>query len=214
MRLHAVVVPPLEVLRDCLDKAQSISLVPVSRRGEPRAGLLGRMLRRETAAASSPDLTLTVVPSEEGFVRLARFGNVTLGDAHSLAQVLGEAAGSWPVPEVYVAGLVLDTTVPRPVITAQLGGDTDGLQSVFAHFHEVARQQRFFLDRRSFRPEFTVATLDLPDDPSLRQRIRFNAHDHRGPDWRAARISMMRVSFDSTAEAFEEVASVPLGGAG
>ena len=211
MRLHAVFVPPIEVLEDVLDAAQSIALVqspPI----ETRSGLLGRLLGRGTTAAPPPD-TLTLVPSEEGFVRLARFGNVTPADAQSLAHALGVAALTWPVPVVHVAGLVIDTTVPRPVITAQLGGDTDELLEIFASFLEVARRQSFFLDRRSFRPEFTVAHVDLPDDPSLRERIVLDAQDHRGPDWQAKRISMVRVSVDPNSQSFEEIASVPVGGA-
>ena len=152
MRLHAVFVPPIEVLQDALVAAQSISLVPAPRVEEPRSGLLGRLLGRETTAAPPPDPTLTLVPSEEGFVRLGRFGNVTPADAHSLTQALDEAARTWPVPTVHVAGLVIDTAVPRPVITAQLSGDTDKLLEIFASFLEVAKRQSFFLDRRSFRP--------------------------------------------------------------
>lgn len=212
MRLHAVFVPPIEALQDVLAAAQGIGLVPAPPT-ETRSGLLGRLLGREKTAAPPPDPALTLVPSEEAFVRLARFGNVTPADAQSLAQAMGAAARTWPVPAVHVAGLVIDTTVPQPVITAQLGGDTDELLEIFASFLEVARRQSFFLDRRSFRPEFTVAHVNLPDDPSLRERIVFDAQDHRGPDWQAKRISMVRVSVDPSSRSFEEIASVPVGGA-
>lgn len=211
MQLQAVLIPPIEVLQDVLDATQSIRLVPVIE--EPRPGMLERLLRRETPAAPPPHPTLTVVPSEEAFVRLARLGSVAVGDALNFAEALGVAARTWSVPVVHVAGLVIDTTVPRPVITAQLGGDTDGLLRISASIQEVGKQRRFFLDRRSFQPEFTVAAVDLPDDPSLRERIVFDAQDHRGPDWQATHISMVRASFDSTSQSFAEVASVPVGDA-
>lgn len=214
MQLYAVLVPPFEVLQDVLAATQSIGLAPAPNEEPPRPGLLQRLVRRETTAAPPSDPTLTVVPSKEGFVRLARVGSVTVADAQSLAHALGEASRTWSVPVLHVAGLVIDTTVPRPVITAKLGGDTDELLRIFANFHEVAKRQRFFVDRRSFRPEFTVAAVNLRDDPSLRERILFDGQDHRGPDWQATRISMVRLSFDSTSAGFEEVASVPVGGGG
>lgn len=211
MQLHAAFVPPNEVLQDVLDAARRIDLLPMQPTEAPRTGRLQRLLRRETRASPSPDPLPGLVPSEEAFVRLARFGNVTVDDAQSLAVALGAAAQTWPVPVVHVVGLVMDVTAPRPVITAQLGGDIDEMSAVFARFHEVARRQRFFLDRRSFRPEFAVAAVDISQDSSLRDRMRFESQDHRGPDWQASTISMLRMYFGTTSGSFGEVAVVPVG---
>jgi 2'-5' RNA ligase len=210
VQLQAVIVPPPSVLQDALAAALTIHLKPEAPPEKPR--IVERLLQRQSGPAAAPAAELTVVASEAMFIRVARLGNVTSDDAHRLARALGEVAASWPAPVVHVAELGIELTDTQLVVNAQLGGDIDGLKGIFRNLVQAAEAQRFFLDRRSFRPEFTVASVDLPDDPSFLDRLEWDADVHRGPEWQATDISMLRVSFGD-AQKFEEVDSLVLGGA-
>jgi hypothetical protein len=156
-----------------------------------------------------------VVPSDQPFVRLTRFGNVSNDDTETLGLALGVDAWDWPAPVVHVSGLVLDITTARPTITAELGGDIDGLRTIFRKVLAVAQSQRFFLDRRIFHPQFPVATVQVEeDDASLRERLELDPAAFVGAEWQVTHFSLLAMSFGDTARAFEEIAVVPLGGAG
>jgi 2'-5' RNA ligase len=210
VQLQAGIIPPQSVLQDALAAAQTIHLKPAAPPEKP--SIVGRLLQRQSEAPALAT-ELTVRASEAMFVRVARFGNVTSDDARRLARALGEVAATWPAPVVHVAELGIELTDTQLVVNAQLGGDIDGLRDIFRNFNEAAKAQRFFLDRRSFRPEFTVATVDLPDDPTFLDRLEWDADAHRGPDWQAAAISMMRVAFGDKAQKFEEFDSLAVGSA-
>ena len=152
-----------------------------------------------------------MVPSTETFIRLARLGNVTANDARGLARALREFAATWPSPVVHVAELDIELSDTQLVINAQLGGDIDGLRDIFGGFNNAAKAQRFFLDRRSFRPEFIVASIALPDDPSFLDRLEWDADAHRGPDWQVTAISLLGATFGDNAPTFKEVETLILG---
>lgn len=209
MQLQAVIVPPRSVLQDALTAAQTITLKPEAPPEKP--GRVERLFQRQRAQ-TAPAAELTVVAPDATFIRVARLGSVTLEDAHRLARALDEAAATWPAPVVHVAELGIELTDTHMVINAQLGGDVDGLREIFRNFNEAAKAQRFFLDRRSFRPEFTVASIALPDDPTFLDRLEWDADTHKGPDWQATSISMMSVGFGDNTRTFEEVDSLALGG--
>ena len=214
MQLQAAIVPPPDVLEHALVAAQSIRVGPEKVPEEPQGGLLQRLARRGTTQAPVVDFAPSLISPEQQFVRLTRFGNVSNDDVETLGLALGVAAWDWPAPLVHVSALVLDASVPRPVISAQLGGDTDGLRVIFRKVLEVAQSQRFFLDRRIFHPEFTVATFDMIDDDAARERLVLETTALPGADWQVTHFSLMGLSFGDAANVFEEIAVVPLGGAG
>lgn len=208
MQLQAVIVPPESVLKDALAAAQTIYLKPEAPPEKP--GFVERLFQRQSGLAA-PAAELTVMASDATFIRLARLGSVTSNDARSLARVLGEVAATWPAPVVHVAELAIELTDTQLVINAQLGGDIDGLRDIFHNFNQAAKAQRFFLDRRSFRPEFTVASIDLPGDPSFLDRLEWEAETHSGPDWQVTAVSLMRATFGDNAPTFKEVETLALG---
>ena len=208
MQLQAAIVPPPSVVQDALAAARTIHLKPEAPQEKP--GPVERLFQRRSEPAA-PAASLTVVASEEAFVRVARLGNVTPEDARILARALDQFAAAWPAPVVHVAELGIELSDTQLVIKAQLGGDTDGLRDIFDQFNDAAKAQRFFLDRRSFRPEFFVASLDLPGDPSFLDRLDWEAETHRGPDWQVTAVSLMRATFGDNAPTFHEVETLALG---
>lgn len=209
MQLHAAMVPPPSVLEDALTAARTIYLKPEA--APKKTGMVERLRQRQGPVAAAPAATLSVVASSEAFVRVARLGNVTAEDARVLARALDELAATWPAPVVHVAELAIDLSDTHLVVNARLGGDVNGLTDVFRGFNEAAKAQRFFLDRRSFRPEFMVASVALPDDPTFLDRLEWEADTYRGPDWQVTTCSLMSGTFGDNAPTFAEVETLELG---
>ena len=150
MQLLAVIVPPPEVVRDALEAAQALCATEPAATDDPGRGLLDRIRgRRKGASVTAPVVALRASSSDAVFVPLAKFGNVTGDDAEGLVRALAAVADTWPAPVLHMTGVSVTNVEPHTV-AARLDGDVDALRDIYANVNEVARQQRFFLDRRSF----------------------------------------------------------------
>ena len=159
MHLQAVIVPPLGVMVGALQVLADIfdpDFAPVH---VPRRSLLGR-LRTSEAAATVPEVVWEPSP-DAVFVRGCKFGNVTLTDAQSLVKAFEEAASTWVTPVVRVVDIHRGEAAPFSV-TARLEGELDVLADIFRGALEVAQEQGFFLDRRSFRSELSLGSVSAP----------------------------------------------------
>jgi hypothetical protein len=103
MQLHAVIVPPPGVVRGALEAAAGV-VPPPAAPEEPERGLLERFLvRRQAEPPAEPVVAVLPAAPEAVFVRLAKFGNVTVDDAEGLAAALDAVAGTWPAPVLRVS---------------------------------------------------------------------------------------------------------------
>ncbi|MCY4726283.1 hypothetical protein NYO98_08335 [Nocardioides sp. STR2] len=215
MQLLAVVVPPPEVVRDVLEAAHRLCSTPEAATDEPRRGLLGRLRGRRDAAPPVAAPTLRPTTPEAVFVRLATFGNVTGSDAGTLADALGSAAGTWPAPVLHVGRLRVTEAEPH-VVTADLDGDVDALRDIHRNVNEVARQQRFFLDRRGFRSELALGSIGAPEGSDVDgglvglTGIAGTEVPHDGAHWSPAHVTLVRTSFAAGATTYAEVARIAL----
>ena len=210
MQLHAVIVPPAGVVQDALEAARALIPAGPVTADEPAPGLLGRFLgRRQPVVPSSPAISMLPAAPEAVFVRLAKFGNVTSTDAAGLGEALEAVAGTWRVPVLRVSRCSVGSAHPFDVV-AQLEGDLDDLRGIFANVNEVARLQRFFLDRRSFRAEMALGSLEMSDGGPVPDDVAGAELDHRGPRWSPSHITLLRTSFSNGATTFAEFARVQL----
>lgn len=212
MQLHAVIVPPPGVVQGALDAAGDLIPPPPAATEEPRRGLLDRILaRRPAEPPAAPVVTLVPAAPEAVFVRLARFGNVTAADADGLAAALEAEAGTWPAPVLRVIAVRVADALPFEV-TAQLDGDVDALRDIYRNVIEVARLQRFYLDRRSFRAELTLGSIEVEveDGVPVPDVVAGAEVLHQGPRWSPSHITLLRTSFTDTGTTFAEVARVEL----
>lgn len=206
MQLHAVVVPPPDVVQDALDAAQAwLAPAPVAAEASEQ-GFLGRLFgRRAPAEAPAPTATLVAARPEDVVVRLAKFGNVDGTDAAALAAALEAAASSWTAPVLHVSALrVADTFAAE--VTAQLDGDVDAMRAIYLNVNAVAASQRFFLDRRSFRSELVLGSARVAGGPSAPP----GEETHEGRAWSPTHVTLMRGSMSGGAVTFAEYAQVPL----
>ena len=145
-------------------------------------------------------------------MRLAKFGNVTGSDAAGLAEALRSVAGTWPAPVLRVTGVTVAEAGPHDV-TAQLDGDVDALRDIYHNVNEVARQQRFFLDRRSFRSELLLGTVEGGDGAPLPADLAGAEAAHTGTRWSPTHVTLVRASFGASGTTYSELAQVELGSA-
>lgn len=208
MQLHAAIVPPASVVEAALEAARVVVNPPAAPSEEQKPRLLDRLLgRREPDEPAPPGVTFVEAPPGAAHVRLAKFGNVTSTDAGALADAMAAAAGTWPVPVVYVTQLVVGEAHPFEV-TARLEGDVDGLRGLHRNVNEVAQSQRFFLDRRSFRCELVLGTVRADYGASV--DLAGVEVPCRGPYWSPSHVALLRSSFTAGVTTFEEYARVEL----
>lgn len=211
MQLHAVIVPPPDVVRGALEAAHDLCSATPAAPDEPARGLLDRLRgRRRPVTPAAPPVALLPAAPEAVFVRLAKFGNVTGSDAAGLAEALRSVAGTWPAPVLRVTGLTVADAEPHDV-AAQLDGDVDALRDIYHNVNEVARQQRFFLDRRSFRSELPIGSVEGGDGAPVPSEVAGTEVAHAGPRWSPTHVTLVRASFGASGTTYSELAQVELG---
>ena len=209
MQLHAVIVPPPDVVDSALQAARDLvpSAPPVVE--VPKPGLLDRLRgRRPAEPEAAPDITLVLAAPDAVFVRLAKFGNVTGEDAAGLTRALEAVAGAWPAPMLHVTSVGVAEADPFD-ITATLEGDVDALRDIFSNVNEVARLQRFYLDRRSFRSELVLGSVEVEDGASA-DSVAGAEVPHGGVRWSPSHVTLLRASVTAEGTTFSEVARIEL----
>lgn len=210
MQLHAVIVPPLDVVHDALEAAREMLTPAPAAEDTARGGIVDWLRgRRRVDASAAPAVTMVPAPPEAVFVRLAKFGNVTADDATRLARAIEAQAHTWPVPLLQVSALRVAEEPPFDV-TAQLDGEADALRDIFRNVNEIAHSQRFFLDRRSFRIELVLGSFGVPDGAPAPDAVAGAEAPHVGPRWSPSDVTLLRTSFVDGKATFAEFARIPL----
>lgn len=210
MQLNAVIVPPAGVVEDALGAAQDLVASSLSSAQGGSPGMLGRLLgRRAASARATPTVTLSPLAPEAVWIRLAKFGNVAGNDAAGLTTALRAAVRTWPVPVLHVSKVSVAEAAPYEVV-AEVDGDTDALEQIFANVNEVARLQRFFLDRRSFRCEFSLGEVTTTDGSSVPDDVIATSLERTGENWSPTHITLLRTTFTGGQTTHAEFARIDL----
>ncbi len=219
MQLHAVIVPPPDAVRGALEAAQGLFAASASASepvAEPRRGGVLSRLRRPAPVTDAPPV-MSFFPATPGaeFITLAKLGNVTVTDACTLTKALNEAVGAWNPPMVRVTTLGVGEINPRHVVpaldvTARLEGELDTLHAMFRGLNDVAKAQRFFLDRRSFRPEFPIGFVEANQGATIPEALPGSTSPHESDWWRPTHITIVRSLHNCNGVAYEEFERVML----
>jgi hypothetical protein len=212
MQLQAVIVPPRGAIEGALQITHGIFAPEPEPVQEQKRGVLGRLRKPPPPTETTPEAIWVPTAPEALFVRVAKFGNVTLTDTRSLVKAFQEVAPDWARPLLHVACVTVGETPPFAV-TAQLEGDTDGLFSVFRNVLDVAKQQDFFLDRRSFRSEIRLGSVEVPAGAPVPDGLPGAVIPLEGPQWQATHLTLFRLTGIAPAISYEEVDAIPLGAA-
>jgi len=143
------------------------------------------------------------------FVRLAKIGNIEASDAAVLTKALEVAARSCRTPELHVSKVSVAAAHPFDIV-AQLDGDLDALRDIFHKVNEIARLQRIFLDRRSFRTELPLGSFQLEDGATFPAHLAGVETLHDGLRWSPSHITILRTSFTGGQTTFSEFARLDL----
>ncbi len=210
MQLYAVVVPPPDVVQDALTAAGELFPPPPPLPGKSKRGFLERLRdRRAAEPEAAPVAGLSALAPDAVFVHLAKFGNVTADDATALTEALRAQAATWRAPVLHVSRVFGAADDPYDV-RAQLDGDVDALRDIFRNVNEIARLQRFFLDRRSFRSELALGSVEVEGEAPVPESVAGSEVPHQGPRWSPSHVTLLRTSFSNQVTTFVEVARVDL----
>ena len=216
MQLHAVIVPSPDAVQGALGAAHALFAGAAQPVEEPRRGGVLSRLRRPAPAPveASPVSFFPATPGGE-FVTLAKLGNVTVTDACTLTKALNEAVGAWSPPMIRVKALSVGEINPRHVVPAldvhaQLEGELDALHAMFRGLNDVAKAQRFFLDRRSFRPEFPLGFVEAASGAQIPEDLPGSVSPHESDWWRPTHITILRSLHNSNGVSYEEFERVML----
>lgn len=220
MQLHAVIVPPPDAVRGALEAARGLfaaSSAPEPTEEPRRAGVLSRLRRPAPAVVPAAPPVMNFFPATPGaeFITLAKLGNVTVTDACTLTKALHEAVSAWTAPMVRVTALSVGEINPRHVVpaldvTAGLEGELDVLHTLFRNLNDVAKAQRFFLDRRSFRPEFPLGFVEASQGATIPEALPGSSSPHQSEWWRPTHVSILRSLHSCNGVTFEEFERVML----
>lgn len=212
MHLQAVIVPQPGAIEGALQITHGIFSPEPEPVVEPqRGGLLGRLRKPPPPPPEVvPEVIWEPTPPEAMFVRVGKFGNVTLTDTRALAKSLEATAMKWPTPLLHVSSVTVGETEPFAV-NAKLDGEVDDLFAIFRNVVEVAKQEGFFLDRRSFRSQVPLGTVQVPPGAEVPEGLPGAVIPLEGPEWRATHLTLLRLTRVGMVTSYEEVAAIPLG---
>jgi 2'-5' RNA ligase len=158
MMVYAALVPPPDVL----DRVrQVVDGVAPSRQPEPVPVRRGLLRRRETPPPPPPPAPmLNAVPATAMHLVVAKFGNLVLNDAMRLANALDAEAWQWPTPRLRLTGGVALEPEGDDGVWVPLDGDLHALNDLRQGVTRVAQGLQLFVDRRGFRPQVQVGTVN------------------------------------------------------
>jgi 2'-5' RNA ligase len=213
MLVHALIVPPREVLVAVARVVRSVERPSVAEPPEPRRGFRARLGRGGPAVEPSKATAdeLEFIPAEQMNLPITGFGNVTTGDARRLTEVIGAAASTWPRPTVcFTRGTAVETPGDRSV-WAGLDGDVAALMTIAKGVTQSVEPLGFFVDRRKFRPAMAVATVTEHTTTEYLQSVLDALDAFRGQLWTVEYVLLTRRSFDVAGVSMpEEVARIPI----
>ncbi len=198
MHLFAALVPP----RQALDHVtQVVAAVRPEREQVGDPGQTGRHLagsgrlfgrrRQERPLVERPKPMLDLVPPPRMHVPIAKFGNLALTDAHRLTDAMVEEALDWGAPRLRLhGGLALEPEGDNSV-WARLAGDIDELKAVVRGVSRIAQGLHLFVDRRVFRPEVRLGTINDHTTEAYLEQLLATLDAFEGASWWQTSISLV-----------------------
>jgi 2'-5' RNA ligase len=213
MRLFAAIVPPPEVLQELATVVGSVrpeQPVEESGRWFLRRGRRGAHAAGRVPVAPSAADELNRPEVEAMHLRIASFGNVTLGDSIKLANALREQSATWQRCEVHFAGAKALEFPGDESVWAVIEGDVDQLRAIGRNVPQVVQRLGFFVDRRVFRPWLPVATITEHTTAPYLERVVEALDGFHGTPWTVDSVFLMKRIPDAGPEDFEVLEEMPL----
>lgn len=141
-------------------------------------------------------------------VRVADLGNIVEADARSLAASVSRQFAQTAAPLPRATGVEVS---PRGSVALTLGGDVETLRAMATAVGLAAERINLYVDRRSFRPEVVVASLDQ-QRPGSRVAAALEAIEPPvTEDWSIHELVLVRTRWGAAGGAAEVFERVPIG---
>jgi RNA 2',3'-cyclic 3'-phosphodiesterase len=186
MRLFAAIVPPRHVVEELVE---------------------------ELLAAGAGSRELDLVSTDEMYIPVTGFGNVSHSDAQHLVNTLVRAASSWPGPDLRFSGSAALEWPGDHNVWARLDGDVDGLLTVGRGVPPAVQRLGFLVDRRVFRPWMAVGSItDVTTAPFL-EHVVDRLGEFKGTMWTLSTLTVLRKVPTDDKGGIEDVVheEIPLG---
>jgi len=215
MRLFAALVPPRDVLDQVAQLAAEVHLAPeLEPEPEPVAEAsahagpgrhaaetgrrFGRRRTPETTQPPSPTAPpapagplLDLVPPVRMHVPIVKFGNLALDDIARLVDALEVQAAGWQSPRLHLhGGVALEPEGDRSV-WVRLGGDLDELNAAVRDVSRVAQGLHLFVDRRMFRTDVQLATVNDRTTETHLQQVLATLDAFESRSWWQSTMSLL-----------------------
>jgi RNA 2',3'-cyclic 3'-phosphodiesterase len=219
MHLFAALVPP----RDVLDHVRQVATAvrperePVgdpSQTGRHASGSGRRFGRRrqEPPPVEAPKPMLDLVPLVRMHVPIAKFGNLALTDANRLTDSMVEQAADWASPRLHLHGGLALEPEGDDSVWARLAGDIDALNAVNRGVSRVAQGLHLFVDRRVFRPEVRLGTINSHTTEPYLEQLLAELDGLDGPSWWQTSIALLTpIDLGPDKAPFKMHRTIPLG---
>ena len=206
MRLFAALVPP----RDVIDRvAQLAAGVGTEQEPEPEpvaepalpgrhaAGSgkrFGRRRGRDNAPAAPtehPGPPLDLVPPVRMHVPIVKFGNLSLTIVGRLVEALELQAAGWQSPRLHLHGGAALEPQGDTSVWVKLGGDIDELNAVVRDVSRVAQGLHLFVDRRAFRTEMQLGTVNARTTEDHLEQLLAALEAYESTSWWQTTLSLL-----------------------
>jgi 2'-5' RNA ligase len=186
MRLFAAIVPPRHAVEELVE---------------------------ELLAAGAGSRELDLVSTEEMYLPVTSFGNVSHSDAQQLVATLARAASSWPRPDLRFSGSAALEWPGDRNVWARLDGDVDGLLTVGRGVPPTVQRLGFLVDRRVFRPWMAVGSINDDTTAPFLEKVVERLGDFKGTMWTMSALTVMRKVPTDDRGGIEDVVheEIPLG---
>ena len=203
MLIHGAIVPPRAVL-EAVDAVVRSVPVPLEGAAAPASKSLRGRLGRHRADRAEVPVMLEHVPVDEMRLPVTGFGNLTIPDAQRVSEVIREAAAEWAPATVRLAGGAALEFPDDWSVWARIEGDLDGLMTIGRGVPHAVERLGFFVDRRTFRPMLSVATVTRQTTGPFLQDVVDALEAFRGEEW-PVELTLLRESFVEGRTEFTEV---------
>lgn len=214
MILSVGVVPPRHALDAVLAMMAAVeppAVAPTVEVAPPRTFRWGRAGRERpqveppTPAAQE----FVALPPECVHLLVSRIGSTTPVDAVRLTKAVGLAAAGWVCPSVCFAGGEIREVKAERWVAAGLRGDLAALETIAGEVNRAAQSLGFLLDRRSFRPLLSVASVPGTATGPHLEAVVSALEAFEGDPWTVDHLSLLQDSFEVSAGP-REIAQFPL----
>ena len=200
MHLFAALVPPREVLDLVTQLAAGVRPEPVRESADPdqrgrHAASSGRRFGRrrtpEPAPLAPAGPLLDLVPPIRMHVPIVKYGHLALTDAARLSDAMEEQASDWQSPRLHLHGGVALEPEGDISVWVGLGGDLDELNEVVRGVSRVAQGLQLFVDRRVFRPDLRLGTVNQATTEAYLEQLLATLDAYESPAWWQRTISLL-----------------------